>query len=149
MSHHLLALALVVAPSFALAQSAEAPLIVTGKTAKVVGAAEVKLPDPKATDGGAANPKMGATEFLATIRDVCPMLVNDGKLFAACDTSNPLARRPGPTFLPRTTTEWEKFAARVSDADRTVNGKPRPVVILNGGAVIAEVSTVGRVTLKK
>ena len=128
-------------PALLASQSASAPLTTSGAVKTV----EMKPVDPKTVDGGASNPKMGATQFLAATRDVCQLVTNDGKLFAACD--NTTAR--GEARLPRTLPDWQKFASRLHDADREVNGKPRGLAVLNNGVPMVELTRDGRVMPKK
>jgi hypothetical protein len=120
------------------AQSADNPLTTSG-TAKTIA------PPMKVNDGGSSSPKIGATQFLATVRDACQLLTNDGKLFAACDNST----ATGKARLPRTLLDWQKFADRVYSADREVNGKPRALVVLNQGEPMVELTRDGRLVPRK
>ena len=119
-----------------------------GPTATAVRTAMENAP-PKAPNGGTVGtPLERAQEFMTTLRTVCQLVENDGKLFAACDNTTTRARVRGPWYLPQTITEWEKFSASVYNADRTVNGRGRAVVVLNGDKVVAEVSSAGVISLK-
>lgn len=90
-----------------------------------------------------------AQKTIHDIESACPLVEHDGKLFAACDNTTPAARTNGPTYVPQLSNEWEAFVKRLADADFVVHGKPRPIVVLNGGTVMAEASSGGVVKLKK
>ncbi len=146
MRHPMALLALVALPSILAGQT---PVITSGATAKVVGAANVTITASTPDGGGAPNAKVGAEQALLAIRSVCTLLENDGKLFAACDNTTPEARALGLTRVPQIATEWEAFAKRLSNADQVVNNKRRAIVILNQGEMVAEVNAAGHVTLKR
>jgi C4-dicarboxylate-specific signal transduction histidine kinase len=122
-------------------------------TKAVVSAAAANAPLTAKSDGGgssALNTVAAAQRTLEAIRSLCQLVENDGKLFAACDNSTAAAKMHGAmTYLPQIATEWETFTKRLFDADKRVNGKARPIVVLNGGDVVAEVTTGGVVTLRK
>ena len=90
-----------------------------------------------------------AQRTLHDIETACPLVEHDNKLFAACDNTTPAARTNGPTYVPQLANEWEGFTKRLAEADFVVHGKPRAIVVLNGGKVVAEASVGGVVQLKK
>lgn len=90
-----------------------------------------------------------AQRTLHDIETACPLVEHDNKLFAACDNTTPAARTNGPTYVPQLANEWEGFTKRLAEADFIVHGKPRAIVVLNGGKVVAEASVGGVVQLKK
>jgi hypothetical protein len=90
-----------------------------------------------------------AQKTLHDIESACPLVEHDNTLFAACDNTAPAARANGPTYVPQLANEWEGFTKRLAEADFVVHGKPRAIVVLNGGKVVAEASIGGVVQLKK
>lgn len=138
----ILAAVIVIMPIAAAAQA--------GPTAAVVRQAQANQPAMRVDGGGPGSATERAQQFLNAIRAACVLVENDGKLFAACDNTTAAARNRGtPSSLPQITTEWEAFATRLLEADQVVNGKRRPIVVLNNGVVVVEATSGGVVTLKK
>jgi hypothetical protein len=125
-----------------------APLVTTGAAATALRT----IPSPPVPENpaGGSGSVAGASQVLEGIRTLCPLLENDGKLFAACDNTAPGAKiKSAATYLPQLGTEWEEFTKRIVDADFIVKGKRRPVVVWNNGVVMAESSAGGVIKLRK
>jgi hypothetical protein len=122
-------------------------------TKAAVAAAAASRAGTVETDGGGTsrlNTPAAARNVLEAIRQCCQLVENDGKLFAACDNTTAAARTRGSTtYVPQNASEWENFTRLLSAADKIINGKGRPVTVLNGGDVVAEATSGGVVTLKK
>jgi hypothetical protein len=144
MRNLIVVVAIVSVPITATAQAQPTKAAVTAADANKPLTANSDAGGPSRLNGIAA-----AKSTLEAIRSVCSLVENDGKLFAACDNTTPAARMHGPTYLPQGGVEWEAWTKRLVAADKLVNGKGRPVVVLNGGDVIAEATSGGVVTLKK
>ena len=146
MRTHILVAAIVILP---IAASAQKP---SSATKDAVTASEAgKTPSAKSDGGGksAIGSLASAHKFVDALRENCQLVENAGKLFAACDNTTEAARRRGSmTYLPQNATEWEALTKRLADADKLINGKGRPISVLNGGDVVAEATSGGVVTLK-
>jgi hypothetical protein len=137
-------------PVAALAQAQPQPKILTGTTAQVARAAMASTPPAPPDGGGPASALFIARQTLVAIETVCSLDEQDRTLVADCDSSLPEARGTGPSHLPQAKTEeWEFFGRRLAAADATVNGKPRRVLILNGGKLVVQVTAGGVATLTK
>ena len=118
--------------------------------AGMTSAASTPQPIDVSKNGGPNSAFVVATQYLEGVRVLCTVLENDGKLFAECDNTTREAKMTmSPTYLPQLATEWEAFTRKIVDADFTVTGKRRPVVVMNNGVVMAESSSGGVVKLKR
>ena len=153
----ILASAILVAPLIAAAQTpppAPPPQNPGGTKAMADAAAARAANTPRPIDvtrnGGPNSAFVIATQYLEGVRVLCTVLENDGKLFADCDNTTSDAKMTfAQTYLPQLPTEWESFTRKIVDADFTIIGKRRPVVVMNNGVVMAESSSGGVVKLKK